>query len=38
MYDLINEKVIEARPESFEGRMETGGEFKYEGTGDIGVK
>jgi hypothetical protein len=21
-----------------EGRMETGGEFKYEGTGDIGVK
>jgi hypothetical protein len=38
IYDLTSEKVIEARSESFEGRMETGGEFKYENTGDIGVK
>jgi hypothetical protein len=38
MYDLTNEKIIKARSESFERRMETGGKFKYEGTGDIGVK
>jgi hypothetical protein len=38
MYDLISEKVIEAKSESFEGRMETGGKFKYEDTGDIDVK
>jgi hypothetical protein len=34
IYNLISEKVIEARSESFEGRMETGGKFKYEGTGE----
>jgi hypothetical protein len=38
MYDLTSEKIIEIRFKFFEGRMETGGEFKYEGTGDIGVK
>jgi hypothetical protein len=38
IYDLISEKVIEIRSEFFEGRIETGGKFKYEGTGDISVK
>jgi hypothetical protein len=38
MYDLTSKKVIEARSESFEERIETGGKFKYEGTGDISVK
>jgi hypothetical protein len=38
MYDLISEKVIKIRSESFERRMETGGKFKYEGTGDINIK
>jgi hypothetical protein len=38
MYNSINEKIIEAKSESFEGRIETGDEFKYKGTGDIGVK
>jgi hypothetical protein len=38
MYDLISEKVIEIRSESFERRIEIGGKFKYKDTGDIGVK
>jgi hypothetical protein len=38
IYDLISKKVIEARSEFFEGRMETGGKFKYKDTGDISVK
>jgi hypothetical protein len=38
MYDLISKKIIEARSESFEGRMKIGGKFKYKDTGDIGVK
>jgi hypothetical protein len=38
MYNSTSKKIIETRSESFEGRIETGGKFKYEGTGDIGVK
>jgi hypothetical protein len=38
MYDLISKKIIKARSESFERRIETGDKFKYKNTGDISVK
>jgi hypothetical protein len=38
MYNLISEKVIETKSESFEKKIKTGGKFKYEDTGDIDVK
>jgi hypothetical protein len=38
MYDSINKKVIKVRSKFFERRMEIGGKFKYENTGDISVK
>jgi hypothetical protein len=38
MYNLISEKIIEVRSESFEEKIETGGKFKYKDTGDISVK
>jgi hypothetical protein len=38
MYDLTSKKIIKTRSKSFEGKIETGDKFKYENTGDIGVK
>jgi hypothetical protein len=38
MYNSTSKKIIKVRSKSFEGKIKTGGKFKYKGTGDIGVK